>query len=164
MFLGFLKIYLCLAALALHCCTWAFSSCGEWGLLFTVGFSLQQLLSLGNTGSRVLGPQQLQHLGPGVGCMGLVTPMPIKSSQTRDLGPLHWQVDSKPLNHQGSPGVTFYLVEIFRISSLEGSISSNPERTEWGARILQEFSNKRAGALNVKRLLLFKENQIHQGI
>ena len=22
--------------LGLHCCTWAFSSCGEWGLLFVV--------------------------------------------------------------------------------------------------------------------------------
>ena len=26
--------YLFLAALGLHCCAWAFSSCGEWGLLF----------------------------------------------------------------------------------------------------------------------------------
>ena len=30
----FFLIYLCLAALGLHCCLWAFSSCGEWGLLF----------------------------------------------------------------------------------------------------------------------------------
>ena len=27
-------IYLVLAVLGLRCCTWAFSSCGEWGLLF----------------------------------------------------------------------------------------------------------------------------------
>ena len=27
-------IYLFLPALVLHCCTWAFSSCSEWGLLF----------------------------------------------------------------------------------------------------------------------------------
>ena len=27
-------IYLFLAALGLRCCAWAFSSCGEWGLLF----------------------------------------------------------------------------------------------------------------------------------
>ena len=27
-------MYLFLAALGLHCCAWAFSSCGEWGLLF----------------------------------------------------------------------------------------------------------------------------------
>ena len=29
-------IYLFLAALGLRCYTWAFSSCGEWGLLFVV--------------------------------------------------------------------------------------------------------------------------------
>ena len=29
----YLFIYLFLAALGLHCCTQAFSSCGEWGLL-----------------------------------------------------------------------------------------------------------------------------------
>ena len=29
-----LFIYLFLAALGLRCCVWAFSSCGEWGLLF----------------------------------------------------------------------------------------------------------------------------------
>ena len=29
-------IYLFLAALSLPCCAWAFSSCGEWGLLFVV--------------------------------------------------------------------------------------------------------------------------------
>ena len=35
-FLSFLKLInlFILAALGLHCCTWAFSSCGEWGLLF----------------------------------------------------------------------------------------------------------------------------------
>ena len=30
----FILFYLFLAALGLHCCTWAFSSCGERGLLF----------------------------------------------------------------------------------------------------------------------------------
>ena len=32
----FFLIYLFLAALGLHCCAWAFSSCGEQGLLFAV--------------------------------------------------------------------------------------------------------------------------------
>ena len=35
-FLINLFIYLFLAALGLHCCVRAFSSCGEWGLLFVV--------------------------------------------------------------------------------------------------------------------------------
>ena len=30
----FIYVYLFLAALGLRCCTWAFSSCGEQGLLF----------------------------------------------------------------------------------------------------------------------------------
>ena len=34
-FLIYLFIYLFLAALGLHCCARAFSSCSEWGLLFT---------------------------------------------------------------------------------------------------------------------------------
>ena len=35
LFLNFINLFiLFLAALGLHCCTWAFSSCGERGLLF----------------------------------------------------------------------------------------------------------------------------------
>ena len=34
LFFKFLFIYLFLAALSLHCCTWTFSSCSERGLLF----------------------------------------------------------------------------------------------------------------------------------
>ena len=30
----FFKKKFFLATLGLHCCMWAFSSCGEWGLLF----------------------------------------------------------------------------------------------------------------------------------
>ena len=35
----FMRVFLCvlfLAALGFHCCTWAFSSCGQWGLFFIV--------------------------------------------------------------------------------------------------------------------------------
>ena len=35
-----LLIYLFLAALGLRCCTRAFSSCGEWGLLFVAARGL----------------------------------------------------------------------------------------------------------------------------
>ena len=34
-FLRFIYLFF-LAALGLRCCTWAFSSCNEWGLLFVV--------------------------------------------------------------------------------------------------------------------------------
>ena len=33
-------MYLFLAAFGLHCCTWAFSSCGERGLLFVAAHGL----------------------------------------------------------------------------------------------------------------------------
>ena len=48
-------LFVCLfmAALGLCCCVWAFSSCGEQGLL--AGFSLRWLLLLQSTGSRHLG-------------------------------------------------------------------------------------------------------------
>ena len=32
----YLSIYLFMAVLGLCCCAWAFSSCGEWGLLLVV--------------------------------------------------------------------------------------------------------------------------------
>ena len=60
----------------------------------------------------------------------------------------------------------FYAVGIFSTSSLGDSISSNPERTalrrpEEDAGYTQVLY-PRAGSLNIKRLLLIKENQISQ--
>ena len=53
----YLFIYLCLAALGLRCCTWAFSSCGEWGLLFLAvrGLLSGGLSLLWSMGSRHMG-------------------------------------------------------------------------------------------------------------
>ena len=54
----FVLFCLFLAALGLRCCTRAFSSCGEQGLLFVavhVGFSLWWLLLLQSTGCRHVG-------------------------------------------------------------------------------------------------------------
>ena len=58
------SIYL-LAALGLCCCTWAFFSCGEQGLLWLWprGFSLRWLLLLRSTGSGVCRLQALCRLG-----------------------------------------------------------------------------------------------------
>ena len=64
--------------------------------------------------------------------------------------------------------VMFYSVGIFRISRLRDSISSNPERTaprrwRWGGQVrLHRSLQQRAGSLNIKWLLLVKENQISQ--
>ena len=60
----------------------------------------------------------------------------------------------------------FYLVGIFRTSSPESSISSNPERTaprkQGGEPGYIGVLQQRAGSRNIKRLLLIKENQISQ--
>ena len=72
--------YLFLAVLVLHCCTWAFSSCGVW-TSHCSGLSLQ------STCSRVCGFQQLWY-------MDLVVPPHVQSSQGLNPCPLHWQADS----------------------------------------------------------------------
>ena len=54
LFLNF--IYLFLAALGLHCCVWAFSGCGEWGLLFVVVHGLV-LVVASRCGAWALGTQ-----------------------------------------------------------------------------------------------------------
>ena len=60
----------------------------------------------------------------------------------------------------------FYLLRIFRTSSLGDSISGNPEITapkRWGQEPgYIEVLQQRASGLNIKRLLLIKGNQISQ--
>ena len=62
--------------------------------------------------------------------------------------------------------VIFYSVGIFRTSSLGDSILSNPERTATRSQgeepVYIEVLQQRAGSLNIKRLLLIRENQISQ--
>ena len=111
-------IYLFLAVLGLRCCARAFSNCSEQGLLFVavhglliavaslaaehgpqVGFSscgtwAQQLCL---TGSRAQSSAVVTH---GLSCS---TACGISPDQGSNPCPLHWQADSQPLHHQGSP-------------------------------------------------------------
>ena len=59
----FKKFYLFLAVLGLRCCEHSFSSCGKWGYSssWRVGFSVQWLLLLQNTGSRRVGSIVVAH-------------------------------------------------------------------------------------------------------
>lgn len=60
------KLHFFLAARGLHCCTWVFSSCGEWGLL------------------SCWGARALEHAGfSSSGTWALVAPHHVESSQTR---------------------------------------------------------------------------------
>ena len=109
-FLINLFIYLFLAALSLHCCTRAFSSCGKQGLLFIAVRGLLIVASLlWSTGSRHLGSVVVAHrpqsagsvvVAHGFSCSEACRIFPDQSSK---LCPLHWQADSQPLRHEGSP-------------------------------------------------------------
>ena len=58
-------IYLFLAALSLCCCTWTFSSCGEWGLLFVAvcGLLIAVASPVAEHSLQAHGLQQLWHVG-----------------------------------------------------------------------------------------------------
>ena len=100
----YLFIYLFLAVLGLRFCARAFSSCGKRGPLFiavhgplTIAASL-----VGSTGSRRTGSVVVAH---GPSCS---TACGIFPDQGSNLRPLHWQADSQPLCHQGSPHNILY--------------------------------------------------------
>ena len=95
----YLFIYLFLAVLGLRFCARAFSSCGKRGPLFiavsgplTIAASL-----LRSTGSSRAGSVVVAH-GPSCSAACGIFP-----DQGSNPCPLHWQADSQPLHHQGSP-------------------------------------------------------------
>ena len=111
--LAYLLTYLLnlfMAALGLRCCVWAFSSCGEWGLLFVAvrrhlitvaslvvehGLQARRLQQLWRTGSVVVA-HRLQSTGSVVVAHGLSCSVAcgIFPDQGSSPHPLHWQVDS----------------------------------------------------------------------
>ena len=103
----YLFIYLSLAELGLRCCTRAFSSCSKQGLLFIAVHGL--LISVASLvvehGLQMCGLQQLWHAGSVVVVHGLSCSAAcgIFLDQGSNPCPLHWQADSQPLHHQGSP-------------------------------------------------------------
>ena len=66
--------YLFLVVLGLRCYAWAFSSCGEWGLLSSC---VARASHCGEHGLQAHGLQYLQ-------CLGLVAPWHVESSRIRD--------------------------------------------------------------------------------
>ena len=99
-FIIYLFIHLFLVVLGLRCCVRAFYSCGEWGYssLRCVGLSLSWPLLLQSTSSRRAGSVVMAH---GLSCSAACGIFPDQGSNPC---PLHWQADSQPLRHQGSPG------------------------------------------------------------
>ena len=96
-------IYLFMAVLGLRFCARAFSSCGKWGLLFiAVRGPLSRPLLLRSTGSRRAGSVVVVHRPScSVSCG-------IFPDQGSNPCPLHWQADSQPPCHQGSPSLSYF--------------------------------------------------------
>ena len=88
-----------MAVLGLHFCARAFSSCGERGPLF---ITVRGPLLLQSTGSRRAGSAAVAHGPSRSAACGI---LPDQGSNPR---PLHWQADSQPLRHQGSPIIPFF--------------------------------------------------------
>ena len=102
--------------LGLRFCARAFSSCGKRGhsSLRCAGLSLSRPLLLRSTGSRRAGSVTVAH-GPSCSAACGIFP-----NQGSNPYPLHWQADSQPLRHQGSPRLLlifkFYLkINIFMV-------------------------------------------------
>ena len=66
------------------------------------GLSLSRPLLLRGTGSRHAGSVVVAH---GPSCSAAYGILPDQGANPR---PLHWQADSQPLRHQGSPGFEFF--------------------------------------------------------
>ena len=102
--------------LGLRFCARAFSSCGKRGHSSSrcAGLSLSRPLLLRSTGSRRAGSVTVAH-GPSCSAACGIFP-----NQGSNPYPLHWQADSQPLRHQGSPRLLlifkFYLkINIFMV-------------------------------------------------
>ena len=94
--------------LGLRFCARAFSSCGKRGSLFiavrgplTVAASL-----VGSTGYRRAGSVAMAQ-GPSCSAARGIFP-----DQGLNPCPLHWQADSQPLCHQGSPKFSFLFMHV----------------------------------------------------
>ena len=79
------------------------------------GFSLRWLLLLWSTGSRCPGSVVVAH---GPSCS---TACGILPDQGSNLCPWHWQADSQPLSHQGSPNI--FNLSVYNVYFLRAQIS-----------------------------------------
>ena len=73
------------------------------------GLSPSRPLSLRSTGSRHAGPAIVAH---GSSCSAACGILPDQGSNPRSL---HWQADSQPLRHQGSPCPVTFIHETHRL-------------------------------------------------
>ena len=93
------------------------------------GLSLPRPLLLPSTGSRRAGSVIVAH-GPSCSAACGIFP-----DQGSNPCPLHWQADSQPLRHQGSPVLNFFKVVYYSDKELEfrnqTDLSSKPDLTTY---------------------------------
>ena len=85
----------------LHCCVWAFSSCGGGGCS---GARAPHRSGFSRCGAQALGTQASVLVEHGLGCSAACG---IFLDQGLNLCALHWQTDSQPLDHEGSLPIGF---------------------------------------------------------
>ena len=91
-----------LAAQGFHYCVGAFSSCGEWGLLFVAVCGLFIVVA-SRCGAQPLGMWASTVAARHLSSCGCPKACGIFLDQRSNPCPPHWQADSEPLDHQGSP-------------------------------------------------------------
>ena len=89
-----------LAALGLCCCTQACSNCGEWGIPSSCRAGFPTAAASPVAEHALLCMRASVVLARGLGCRMACGIFPDQGSNPC---PLHWQADSSPLDHQGSP-------------------------------------------------------------
>ena len=109
-------IYLFMAALGLHCCTQAFLQLWRAGATLHCGARASHCSGFSCGGARALGARASVVVVRGLQSTGSVvvahrlscsTAREIFPDQGLNPCPLHWQADSQPLHHQGSPIFSF---------------------------------------------------------
>ena len=98
---------------------------GGHGSSRCTGLSLSRPLLLRSTGSRRVGSVVVAH-GPSCSVACGILP-----DQGSNPCPLHWQADSQPLHHQGSPNVSciYYLISLL-IGFLSSGLSLFQQTSE----------------------------------
>ena len=129
-----------MAVLGLRFCTRAFSSCGKRGPLFiAVRGPLTIVASL--VAEHRLQTRRLSNVAHGPGCSAACGIFPDQGSNPC---PLHWQADSQPLRHQGSPRYLFISVGSVECWDLNPSLSASKFHAFPTGLCCLEFSNMRA--------------------
>ena len=92
------------AALGVRCYTWAFSSCGKWRLLSSCGAWASHCRGFSCCGAWALECASSVAVAHRLSCP---VACGIFLDQGSTLCPMHWQRNSQPVDHQGSPGFPF---------------------------------------------------------